>query len=68
MSDLSNNNVTNVKMTWLPNCPKPNHIKPCWCGGVARCLGRVGPSQARYCARMVKGSGVFCWQHGGSNE
>ena len=36
------------------HCPKPNHIKPCWCGGRARCLD---------CRRIVKGSAVRCWQH-----
>lgn len=42
------------------HCPKPNHIKPCWCKGVARCVKRVG---VRRCRRIVKGEALWCWQH-----
>lgn len=42
-------------------CPKPNHIKPCWCNGVARCLGKKRNGDG--CTRMVKGSAIRCWQH-----
>ena len=41
-------------------CPKPNHIKPCWCRGLALCATNVGQ---RRCRRLVKGEAVHCWQH-----
>ena len=41
-------------------CPKPNHIKPCWCLGQALCLAEV---DKRKCKRLVKGAAVHCWQH-----
>ena len=60
MSDLylTADNATPVTVF----CPKPNHIKPCWCRGVARCAAHV---RKRWCKRIVKGSEVRCWQHGG---
>lgn len=45
----------------IPRCPKLHHIKPCWCQGVARCLGVKKNSEQ--CVRIVTGDNVLCWQH-----
>jgi len=45
-------------------CPKPNHIKPCWCNGDSRCLG-VTKNDSQ-CRRRVLGRQMLCWQHGWS--
>ena len=47
--------------TAFPFCPKPNHIKPCWCRGLARCV--VKTAAGLRCRRQVRGSAIACYQH-----
>ena len=52
---MSNNYTPEIR-----HCPKPSHIKPCWCRGEALCASDVNQ---RRCKRLVTGNKVHCWQH-----
>lgn len=55
---------TSTALPPVTPCPKPNHIKPCWCGGKAKCGHWMERNGAwRRCRRWVIGSAMLCWQH-----
>ena len=59
---MTSNTITGTNLVWFtPYCPKPNHIKPCWCGGKARCAGVTRTGER--CGRIVRGFALFCFQH-----